>query len=154
MIWPGDIRDSIRHVTDLTVTEEPVASPEGGGAVVAGELGGPVEGDGYGQDVDGAVMVGGAPDPGWRQGRGGALPELPSARGVEAAAHGAGAQGAEVVGGADDPLEFGHHRGSVALAAAVGADRDALDVAGAQGAAVAQQAPLDHAAVRDQLAVL
>jgi hypothetical protein len=42
----------------------------------------------------------------------------------------------------------------VAVAAAVGADRDALDVAGAQGAAAVQQAPLDHAAVRDQLAVL
>ena len=62
--------------------------PGGGGAVVAGEFGGQVERHGYRQDVDGAVVVRGAPDPVGGQGGGGALPELPSAGGVEVAASG------------------------------------------------------------------
>lgn len=44
------------------------ALPERGGAVVAGELGGQVERNGDRQDVDGAVVVGGGPDPFWGQG--------------------------------------------------------------------------------------
>ena len=66
----------------------------------------------------------------------------------------AGAERTELICGPHHPFKRGHHRRAVPPAAPVLADRDALNVTGTQRPARMQQAPLNHTAMTDQLALL
>ena len=106
------------------------------------------------QDVDEAALIRGAADPVGRQSRGRTPPQLPPPRCIQMTALDAGAERTELICGPHHPFKRGHHRRAVPPAAPVLADRDALNVTGTQRPARVQQAPLNHTAVTDQLALL